>query len=102
MLRLFCWCLFIVLLLAAQAVFARDMPPMQLRQYIAQFPVVFVGECQIEKLTLPEMPCAVYFDEERDLRYVVLSADKPYVTHIYVLDKEGAPYVIWIRSDKSA
>ena len=100
MLRLFCWALFIVLLLAAQAVFARDMPPMQLRQYIAQFPVVYVGECQIQKLTLPEMPCAVYFDQERDLRYVVLSADPPYVTHIYAVDKEGVPYTIWIRSDK--
>jgi len=46
------------------------------------------------------MPCAVYFDQERDLRYVVLSADPPYVTHIYAVDKEGVPYTIWIRSDK--
>lgn len=102
MLRLFCWSVFLVLLMAFTTVFARELPPQKWRTYISQFPIMFVGECQVEKLSLPMMPCAVYYDEANDVRYVVLSADKPYVTHIYVLDKEGVPYVIWIRSDKSA
>lgn len=99
MLRLFCWVVLIVFLIAAQAVFACEVPPMALRQHIAQYPVVYVGECEVEALKYPTMACAVYYDQERDLRYVILALDGKNVTHIVVVDKEGTGYVLWVRSD---
>lgn len=99
MLRLFCWALFIVLLIAAQAVFAREVPPMALRQYVAQFPVVYVGECQVEKLKYLSLPCKIYYDEARDLRYVTLAVNGKNVSHIIAVDKEGDAWVLWVSPD---
>lgn len=85
----------VLVLLCAATVFAAEIPPMPLRKHISQFPVVFVGECEVDKLPMPMMACAVYYDEANDMKYVVLARNGRNITYVIAVDTNGDPVVLW-------
>ena len=93
MLRLLCFAIFTVLLLAATAVFAQ--PPQVLFDQINEAELVHSKKCNVKSLDLYDVECMVYWNEQTETVWVVLFDDELEITHVIANGPDRIERVLW-------